>query len=143
VLYIRAGDLVWQVDELQALDDFVTESASIPFQCYMAWEYLDFGTIGIDKQMEGFDIGMKGSAQISFGYVQNNRAIATDWYPVTETIPGTMIPMPMTAPSFQARIQFDAGQLAPITGATDEMVGGYPVAEWSVLSLYVTPLAKQ
>lgn len=143
VLYIRAGDLVWEVDELQALDDFITESESLPFQCYLSWEYLDFGVVGIDKQMEGFDIGMKGSAQISFGYVQNNRAIATDWYPVTETIPGTMIPMPMTAPSFQARLQFAPGQIAPITGGTDEVVGGYPVAEWSVLSVYVTLQAKQ
>jgi hypothetical protein len=142
VLYLRAGDLVWQVDELQALDDFGAGAGNINFQVYMAWEYLDFGTIGVDKQMEGFDIVMKGQAQISFGYNQSNRTQATDWYDLEgDTVPGTMIPFPLVAPSIQVRLQFNYGQIAPISG--DQPVGGYPVAEWSALNVYLTPLVKQ
>jgi hypothetical protein len=142
VLYLRAGDLVWQVDELQAIDDFGVGAGNLNFQAYMAWEYLDFGTIGVDKQMEGFDIVMKGKAQISFGYNQSNRAQATDWYDIEgDTVPGTMIPFPITAPSIQVRLQFDYGQIAPISG--DQPVGGYPVAEWSALNVYLTQLVKQ
>ena len=142
-LYLRAGDLVWKVDELQGLDDFVTASQSIAFQAYLSWEYLDFGTIGVDKQMEGFDIVLKGKASISFGYSQRDRTLATDWYEVDgDTVPGTMIPLPIVAPSIQARLQFAYGQIAPIEGDALS-VAGYPVAEWSTLNIYVTPLVKQ
>lgn len=141
VLYMRAGDLVWEFNE-DALNDDVQESTaqggtSTGFQGYMAWNYLDCGTIGIDKQMEGFDLTIGNidndgtiidndvNCNITFGYNQSNMSQATDPYMITgDTVPGSMVPMPLTAPTIQARLDFGVGQ----------------DWGWSLLNMYVREL---
>jgi hypothetical protein len=85
--------------------------ASTPFSGYLAWPYLDFGLLGVDKMMEGFDIVADGTFSVSIGYSQRDTSLATDAYPIDgDTLTGSMVPMPLTAPSFQFRITFDPTQ---------------------------------
>ncbi len=83
----------------------------IPFEGYIAWPYLDFGILGIDKMMEGFDIVANGIFRVSFGYSQRDFSLATPDYELDgDTLVGGMVPMPLTAPSFQLRLTFDGEQ---------------------------------
>ncbi len=83
----------------------------VNFEGYLAWPYLDFGLLGVDKMMEGFDIVADGTFRVSFGYSQKNTSLATAEYAIDgDTVTGSMVPMPLTAPSFQFRITFDADQ---------------------------------
>lgn len=83
----------------------------VDFEGYIAWPYLDFGLLGIDKMMEGFDVVADGTFRISFGYSQRDTSLATTAYALEgDTLNGSMVPMPLTAPSFQFRITFDADQ---------------------------------
>ena len=79
-----------------------------PFTGYMAWNYLDLGEIGIDKELAGLDMIINGRCEVSIGYSQANTALATAPYAIDgDTLPGTgMLPFPLTAPSFQVRITF-------------------------------------
>ncbi len=85
--------------------------SGVPFEGYIAWPYLDFGLLGIDKMMEGFDIVADGTFRVSFGYSQRDTSLATPDYALDgDTLVGGMVPMPLTAPSFQLRITFDGSQ---------------------------------
>jgi hypothetical protein len=87
------------------------ETIGTPFEGYMAWPYLDFGRVGLDKMMEGFDIVADGTFSVSIGYSQKDTSLATTGYSITgDTLPGGMVPMPLVAPSFQFRLTFDADQ---------------------------------
>lgn len=80
------------------------------FTGYMAWNYLDLGAIGVEKELEGLDLVVNGQASISIGYDQRQgqEALATAGYAVDgDTLPGIgMLPFPLTAPSFQIRLTF-------------------------------------
>lgn len=86
---------------------------STPFQGYLAWNYLDLGPLGIEKQLEGLDLVIAGKAQLSIGYNQKNTAQATAAYDVDgDTVPGMgLLPFPLTAPSFQIRLTFLADEV--------------------------------
>lgn len=87
------------------------EEVGEPFEGYIAWPYLDFGLLGTDKMMEGFDIVADGTFRVSFGYSQRDTSLATPDYALDgDTLTGSMVPMPLTAPSFQFRLTFDASQ---------------------------------
>lgn len=97
--------------------------SGVPFEGYIAWPYLDFGSLGNEKQMEGLDLVCTGRCSISVGYNQRDLNAATDPYTVDgDTLPGIgMIGIPLTAPSMQIRLTFDGDQFW----------------EWSALNLYV------
>lgn len=83
---------------------------SVPFAGYMAWNYLDLGAIGVDKEFEGIDMVINGQAEVSLGYDQRKgqEALATTAYAVDgDTVVGMgLLPFPLTAPSLQVRIAF-------------------------------------
>lgn len=127
-LYLRAGDLVWQLDAT-ALDDDMDLGAgqggtNVGFPGRMSWNYLDCGPIGVDKELEAFDIVIgtvddsglivqnnNVVCNVTFGYNQTDRSQATDPYAITgDTVPGTSIPFSLTAPTFQVRLDFGTGQ---------------------------------
>lgn len=88
-----------------------TPPDAVPFTGYLAWPYLDFGRLGVDKSLEGFDIVATGEFSISIGYNQRDTSQATAAYELDgDTLPGTMVPMPLTAPSMQMRITFNSSQ---------------------------------
>lgn len=114
-LYLRAGSLVWVVSSEALEDDMFDNTAAgsnpTPFECYIAWPYLDFGLLGVDKMMEGFDVVATGEFSVSFGYSQRDFSLATPAYTLDgDTLTGGMVPMPLTAPSFQLRLTFSASQ---------------------------------
>jgi hypothetical protein len=87
------------------------ECTGTPFEGYIAWPYLDFGILGQDKNLEGFDVAADGTFRVSIGWSQKNFALATPDYAIDgDTLTGDMVPLPLTAPSFQFRLTFDASQ---------------------------------
>lgn len=139
-LFLRAGDLVWELNA-DALNDDTNNSTeggtNTGYSGYMAWNYLDLGPMNMDKMMEGFDLTIGAIddsglvvqnnnvvCNISFGYNQSDKSQATEPYAVTgDTSPGTLIPIPITAPSIQVRLDFGTGQNWG----------------WGALNLYVEP----
>jgi hypothetical protein len=104
-----------------------TEGTDTEFHGYMAWPYLDLGPIGIEKQMEGFDLVIQGDVEVTIGYSQTDDSIATESFAVYgDTLPGCMIPMPITAPSFQFRLSFAGNQ----------------AWEWMASNIYLTDLGR-
>lgn len=98
------------------------------FEGRIWWPYLDFGQLGREKQLEGFDLVCTGEVDVVFGYDQSNPALATPAYTLQgDTLPGTMVPMPITGPSFQFRLNFAPGQ----------------AWEWNAASLYLTDWSRQ
>ncbi len=105
VLYLRSGDKVWEFDEDTLRDD--EGGANVQFTGRLWWPYLDFGALGVTKQMIGFDVVADGTFNITFGYNQKDDTQATTSYQIAgDTLVGDVIPMPLAAPSFQMRLEF-------------------------------------
>lgn len=127
-LYVRASDLVWRLSVDTLVDDTLETSTeggdNVGYRGYVAWHYLDLGPTGYDKDIEGFDLTVGKldesftqiesndiTCNITFGYNQSNPQEVTEPYTVTgDTVPGTMIPMPLIAPTLQMRLDFGTGQ---------------------------------
>jgi len=113
-LMLRSGDKIWRLDDAAERDDQVGDPASsgTAFVGRIWWPYLDFGRFGGDKQMVGFDLVATGAVTVQFGYNQSDDTQVTDAYVLSagDTLPGTIVPMPITAPSFQLRLEFTADQ---------------------------------
>jgi hypothetical protein len=117
-LILRAGDFVWEFTDEVLQDDVYTaeyeyegEEQGTPFDGYVAWPYLDFGQIAREKQLIGFDLAIDGEVEVSFGYAQENFALATEPYAIDgDTLTGQVIPMPLAGPSFQMRLTFPGTQ---------------------------------
>lgn len=110
-LYLRtAGDHIWKVDPTVTLDD-VHSGTGIEYSGLMQWPWLDMSSIGIEKNMIGFDLVMDGTCSVAVGYDQTNRAVVTDGYALTgDTLTGQPIPFPVRAPSFSLQLTFDPNQ---------------------------------
>jgi hypothetical protein len=128
VLFLRSGNLVWQLSDDALYDDIVDVNTHVAFTGNITWPFLDFGALGLDKELEGIDLVCTGSCTINIGYDQTDFTLTTPNYVVAgDTLPGGgMIPFPMTAPSFQFSLTFGAGQ----------------AWKWEALNVYVTPTAK-
>lgn len=114
-LYLRSGDLAWEVSADALYDDMqgqTHQSTDIPFTGEVTWPYLDFGSPGVDKDLEGLNLVCTGTGHIGIGYDQADFTVAIT--PIAfsgDTLPGIgMIPIPMNAPTFQIRLTWDAGQ---------------------------------
>lgn len=134
ILYLRVigpstSDFVWQYDEgdianpATLVDDATGGDIAIPNLIW--WPYLDFGPIGLDKTLEGFDISCNGEVSVSFGYNQKDFSKVTDSYTVDgDTLDQSgMVPFVVTSVSIQPRLVFTSGQQW----------------EWQVLNLYIDP----
>jgi hypothetical protein len=124
-LYLRAGNLVWEVSDEALMDDDQGTEGGTEFEGYIAWPYLDLGVMGYDKTMEGFDVVADGTFRVSFGYDQKRPERFTAPYALDgDTVSGSgMIPLEITAPSFQLRLTFDGAQ----------------AWEWTATNIYVNP----
>ncbi|MFC4727148.1 hypothetical protein [Coralloluteibacterium thermophilus] len=104
-LYLRSGDVIYQVDE-NALDD-----DGVDFDGVIQWPWLDFGPAGMTKMLHAFDLIGTGMAEVQFGFDQTNGGLFTAPYEVpADTVPGCPIPMPLSAPSMSVRIIFRGPQ---------------------------------
>jgi hypothetical protein len=74
------------------------------------WPWLDFGQAGIDKELGGFDLVASGSPTISIGWDQTDLAAFTTPYALpADTLPGGVIPLPVTAPTLSVRLDWASG----------------------------------
>ena len=104
-LYLRSGDKIWHFDDSVTLDD--SGGANVTFPGNIWWPYLDFGALGVTKSMIGFDIVADGTFTASIGYNQKDDTQFTTPYSIVgDTLTGDIIPMPVSAPSFQMRLVF-------------------------------------
>lgn len=125
VLYLRAGDLVWEMSEDALYDDIVDSNTFVEFTGKIQWPYLDFGTLGIEKTTEGFDLVCEGNVNVTVGYNQKDfTKVTPDYIVAGDTLDEVgMVPIEITAPSMQWRLEFSAGQ----------------AWEWEALNVYVIP----
>lgn len=83
----------------------------VDFTGIMWWPYVDFGAIGVDKSLVGFDLVGTGTVKVSIGYDQRDFSIrTTDYTSEGDTVSGQITPIPITAPSFSLRLEYQAGQ---------------------------------
>ena len=109
-LYIRHGDAISVVSDDVAHDEVA--GAPIEFPGVVWWPWLDFGTPGETKMLEGFDyVGTGQGPSISVGYDQRSLAAFTTPYPIpNDTMPGGMTPIPVAAPTLSVKLTFAGGQ---------------------------------
>lgn len=104
-LYIRAGDAIYRVDEA-ALDD-----DGVDFSGVVQWPWLDFGQPGVTKSLEAFDyVGTGQAPSVAIGYDQRDTAAFTTAYQLSgDTLPGTPVPLPISAPTLSLKLTFAGG----------------------------------
>ncbi len=82
-----------------------------PFNGVIWWPWLDLGSPGRSKMLQGFDVTGKGSCRIEFGWNQDDpRAFTAPLTLVPDTVPGKTIPMMLNAPSYSVRIEYPGNQ---------------------------------
>jgi hypothetical protein len=116
-LYIRNGDTVSRVVEGAPTDE--TADGPQGFDGTVQWNWLDFGQPGVTKMLEGFDVVSEGVPSVSVGYDQRDLAAFTEPYAVpADTLPGGIIPLPVSGPSFSLRVDFEPGVPWELSAAT-------------------------
>ncbi len=120
-LYLRSGDFIYRYDD-ELVGDEAAPGVITPFPGVIQWPWLDFGAPGVTKNLFGFDMVATADVAVEVGYDQSNGGLFTDAYTVPgDTVPGQVIPMPVSAPSFSLRLTFD---------------GSVPW-QWNALQLYL------
>jgi hypothetical protein len=124
-LYLRtATHKVWKVSPDALKDDMSDAEASdgTEFEGVLWWPALDLGNLGTTKQLDAFDLVVTGQVTFQLGYDQRNPTTLTEGYDIDgDTLPGTSIPFPVSAPSFAPKLTFAGGQ----------------AWEWFAMNLYV------
>ena len=105
-LYLRSGDAVYRVDPSR-MKDQDENGDDVEVVAEIQSHYLDFGSPGVTKMLIGVDLVGDGVASISIGY---NQSQPTHFTPGTlvpaDTVPGTIIPIPLASPSFAMRLRY-------------------------------------
>jgi len=123
-LYVRSGDQIHVMEE-DTLGDEIYPGESVPITGMIQWPWLDFGMPGVTKSLYGFDVVGLGEVAVQFGYDQTAGGTFTDPYTVPpDTVPGMVIPMPLSAPSLSVRLIYD----------------GSEAWQWNAFSLYLQDL---
>lgn len=112
-LYLRTDThKVWRMsDEYLVDDDYL--GYGVEFYGVIQWPHLDFGALGQEKQLIGFDLVANAPAgvSVSVGYDQRDLTMRTaDYMMDANTLPGRLVPIPMTAPSFDFKLTFEPNQ---------------------------------
>lgn len=93
--------------------DLIDEQTSIDFTGTIQWPHLDMGQIGLEKNMIGIDLVSTAPTGVTFsiGYDQRDLTKRTAPYAIDpDTLPGPLLPMPVSGPSFDLKLEFAAGQ---------------------------------
>ena len=110
-LYLRHGDNVSIVDS-NITDDQASSESNVSADGIVQWPWLDCGSPGATKMLEGFDIVATSDVNpnVEFGYDQLDATIYTTPYEIEpDSLTGTMIPMPLAAPSISPRLTWTGG----------------------------------
>lgn len=109
-LYLRSGDAVFVVDP-DRIEDQDEDGNDIEVVAEIQSHYLDFGAAGVTKQLIGVDLIGNGVARISVGYNQSQPTHFTpDATVPADTVPGSIIPIPVSSPSFAMRLRFSSAE---------------------------------
>ena len=104
-LYLRSGDAVYVVDE-DRLNDQDADGDDVPVIAEIQSHYQDMGAPGVTKMLIGVDLVGDGVASISIGYNQSDvSAFTPDVTVPADTVPGSIIPIPVASPSFAMRLR--------------------------------------
>lgn len=128
-LYLRSGDLVWQVDDDATQDDVDLGGGEggtdADFRGAIQFPHMNLGSAGRNKLLVGLDLIGAGAVDIQIGFDQRYQDAAggdgwTSAYTIAaaDTMVGTMIPFPCNAPSFALRLEFAADQAWSFESAT-------------------------
>lgn len=113
-LYVKHGRYISRVNEFVHTDDVEVDSSIVQqsFPGIVQWNWLDFGTPGVTKMLNGFDyVGLGQGPTISIGYDQRNQNLFTTPYQLDpDTLVGGIIPMPVMAPTMSVKLEFVGGQ---------------------------------
>ena len=109
-LYLRSGAYVHRVDASVVGDEAAPGVVQL-FQGVIQWPWLDLGQPSVTKALYGFDVVGRGTVTVEFGYDQTNGGRFTQPYTVpADTVPGMVIPMPLSAPSLSVRLTYDGSE---------------------------------
>ena len=109
-LYLRSDDAVFIVDP-DRLDDQDVTGADVPVEAEIQSHYLDFGSPGVTKMMIGVDLVGTGTAKIAIGFNQSDPSLFTpDTLVPGDSVPGSIIPIPLAAPSFAMRLRYKSSE---------------------------------
>lgn len=112
-LYLRtASNKVWRMSDEFLVDDYYLGSG-VEFYGIVQWPHLDFGALGQEKQLIGFDLIATApeGVSVSVGYDQRDLSMRTpDYMMDANTLPGKLVPIPVTAPSFDFKLTFEPNQ---------------------------------
>jgi Concanavalin A-like lectin/glucanases superfamily len=126
LLYLRTwNDYVWQFNMNARRtsgsgpllgDDCAAASPNTgtPFTSVIQWPYVDFGRLGIEKQLDGVDIVGTGAVDMRIAWDESDQTAFYENDKFTQsltvspsfivnpgdTVPGNPVPLPATAPSF-------------------------------------------
>ena len=109
-LYIRSGDNIIQYDPAGTQDLVNTPQVGV-FEGIVWWPFLDMGQPGVLKQLIAVDVICTGSnPSISMGYDETNPLAYTAPFSLPpDTVPGMVIPLPITSPSMSLQLTFPGG----------------------------------
>lgn len=103
-LYIRHGNVVSKVTENTDSDD--TQTQTQLFFPVVHWNFNDFGSPGVTKMLQAMDVVSSGPCTLSVGGDQRNNTFDfTYTLSDGDTVPGTIVPIPMSAPSLAIKIE--------------------------------------
>lgn len=107
-LYLRSGDAVFRIDPSRVHDQNAA-GEDVEVIGEIQSHYLDMGSPAVTKMMVGVDLVGNGVARIALGYNQTNLSYFTpDAEVPADTVPGSIIPIPLAAPSFAMRIRYSS-----------------------------------
>lgn len=109
-VYLRSGDSVFIVDP-ERLEDQDETGADVEVVGEIQSHYLDFGSPGVTKMMIGVDVVGNGMANIAVGFNQSDPSLfTTDALVPGDSVPGSIIPIPLAAPSFAMRLRYKSSE---------------------------------
>ena len=113
-LYIKHGDFVSVVDASFTTDE--DNGAPVEIVGEVQWPWMDLGTPGLTKMLEGLDVVCQGVPDVSIGYDQTTASVSnpgTFTTPHTmsaaDTLAGTITPFPVSGPSLSVKLEFNQG----------------------------------
>lgn len=105
-LIVRAGDDIIEFDDA-LISDFDGDVDETPITATLQWPWLDMGAPGVTKMLHGVDVVGTGAATIEVGWDQTNLSAFTAPYTLpADTLPGTMVPIAVSAPSMSIRLTY-------------------------------------
>lgn len=92
---------------------FTAEEVGEDIQGLIQWPHLDMGALGVEKALVGLDVIATApeGLSVSVGYDQRDLSQRTTPYLIdADTLPGQLIPIPVSGPSFDLQITFEPNQ---------------------------------